>query len=70
MGADKATAKPTQTGLSIEASVADFLDFIKRKRRPKTLSRYRSVMDHYYAFFKRYSVVTAVKPSDIDVFQG
>ena len=69
MGADKSSATPTNVGLPIEAAVADFLDFIKRKRRPRTLNRYRSVMDHYFAFFKRYGVVTAVKPSDIDAFR-
>ena len=69
MGADKSTTRPTETGLAIEAAVADFLDFIKKKRRPRTFARYRSVMDHYCAFFKRYGVVTAVKPSDIDAFR-
>jgi integrase/recombinase XerD len=61
--------KPQETGFRLEPAVADFLDFIDKKRRPNTHKRYRAVMEHFLNFFKSYKTVTAILPSDIDAFR-
>ncbi len=56
-------------GLAVEAAVADFLDFLKNKKRPNTLKRYRAVMSHFTSFFRRHSLIGGIEPSDIDAFR-
>jgi integrase/recombinase XerC len=65
----KPTAKTTQNGFTVEAAVADYLEFIKNKKRPRTYKRYRIVMDHFMGFFKPYSLVSNIQTSDIDAFR-
>ena len=60
---------PSETGLAIEGAVADFLEFIKNKKRPNTLQRYRAVWGHFRDFFKPYTLVSAITPADIDAFR-
>ena len=60
---------PPETGLAIEGAVADFLEFIKNKKRPNTLKRYRAVLGHFRDFFKPYTLVSAITPADIDAFR-
>lgn len=55
--------------MTIEAAVADYLDFIKKKKRPNTHKRYRAVLDHFRAFFKPYTHLAAIEPSDIDAYR-
>ena len=63
-------SKPkSEASLTIEAAVADYLDFIKKKKRPNTLKRYRAVLNHFRAFFKPYTHLSAIEPSDIDAFR-
>jgi integrase/recombinase XerC len=62
-------SKPKESGLTVESAVADFLEFLKNKKRPNTLKRYRAVMDHFAAFFKQQSLVSAIQPADIDAFR-
>ena len=69
LGRGRKIPKPKDTGMTIEASVADYLEFIKNKKRPSTYRRYRAVMKHVRAFFKSYTVVTAITPADIDSFR-
>jgi integrase/recombinase XerD len=63
------SADSRQDGISIEVAVADFLEFIKRKKRPQTLKRYRAVMDHFVKFFKPFRAVSNLTPGDIDAFR-
>lgn len=65
----KKIPKPKDTGMTIEASVADYLEFIKNKKRPSTYRRYRAVMEHVRVFFKSYTLITAITPADIDTFR-
>jgi hypothetical protein len=55
--------------MTVEVAVADFLEFIKRKKRPNTLKRYRAVMGHSRDFFKPHRVISAIEPADIDAFR-
>ena len=41
-------------GITIEAPVADFLEFTKNKKRPNTFKRYQAVLEHFRAFAKPY----------------
>lgn len=65
----KKIPKPKDGGLTIEGAVADFLEFLKKKRRPNTLKRYRAVLDHFRLFFKPYVFMAAIKPADIDAYR-
>jgi hypothetical protein len=65
----KQIPKPQNGGLTIEAAVADFLEFTKIKKRPNTHKRYRAVLDHFRAFTKPYTQVGAVTPADIDAYR-
>ena len=62
-------AKATKSGIAIKTAVADFLEFIKTKRRPNTLKRYRAVMEHYRRFFRTYMYVDAITPADMDAYR-
>lgn len=65
----KISKPPDQSGMAIEAAVEDYLEFIKRKKRPNTLKRYRAVLGHFRAFFKPFTSVSAITPADIDSFR-
>lgn len=65
----KQIPKPQNGGFTIEAAVADFLDFVKNKKRPNTYKRYRAVLEHFRAFFKPYALVGAITSADIDAFR-
>lgn len=65
----KTIPKVREIGLPVEVAVADFLDFIAKKRRPNTHKRYRAVMEHFLNFFKPYRLVTSIEPADIDAFR-
>ena len=69
LGQDKPIAERKATGFAIEAAVADYLEFIKIKKRPMTHKRYRIALDHFSKFVKPYSLVNAIGPSDIDAFR-
>ena len=49
LGQGKPVPKPAENGFTVEAAVADYLEFIKNKKRPRTYMRYRIVM--VYALF-------------------
>jgi integrase len=61
--------RPEQRGMAIEAAVADYLDFVKKKKRPNTLKRYRAVLTHFQTFFRPYTQLATIIPSDIDAFR-
>ena len=65
----KKIPKPQETGMTIEGAVTDFLEFIKNKKRPNTLKRYRAVRGHFREFSKPYTLVSAITPADIDTFR-
>ena len=69
LGRDKPTAKAKAIGFAIDAAVADYLEFIRNKKRPATHKRYSIALDHFMAFFKPYTLVDAIQPSDIDAFR-
>jgi site-specific recombinase XerD len=56
-------------GLTLEASIAHFMDFIRRKRRPNTFKRYRAVMQHLAEFLKPYALIQDITPADIDAYR-
>jgi integrase len=56
-------------GLTIEAAVADFLEFTRNKKRPNTFKRYRAVLEHFGAFAKPFTQVGAITPADIDAYR-
>ena len=65
----KSAPKPKENGFTVEAAVADYLEFTKNKKRPSTFRRYRAVMEHFSTFFKPYTLVGSIQPSDIDAFR-
>jgi integrase len=65
----KQIPKPQNGSFTIEAAVADFLEFTKIKKRPNTHKRYRAVLDHFRAFAKPYTQVGAISPPDIDAYR-
>lgn len=65
----KQIPQPKNGGFTIEAAVADFLEFTKNKKRPNTYKRYRAVLDHFRAFAKPYALVGTITPADIDAFR-
>jgi integrase len=65
----KQIPRPQNGGFTIEAAVADFLEFTKIKKRPNTYKRYRAVLDHFRAFAKPYTQVGAITAADIDAYR-
>jgi hypothetical protein len=65
----KQIPKPQNGSFTIEAAVADFLEFTKIKKRPNTYKRYRAVLDHFRAFAKPYGQVGAITAADIDAYR-
>jgi integrase len=65
----KQIPKPQDGSFTIEAAVADFLEFTKNKKRPNTYKRYRAVLNHFRAFAKPYTQVGAITPADIDAYR-
>jgi integrase len=65
----KQIPKPHNGGFTIEAAVADFLEFTKSKKRPNTYKRYRAVLEHFRAFAKPYAEVATITPADIDAYR-
>ncbi len=61
--------KSQNGGLTIEAAVADFLEFTKSKKRPNTYKRYRAVLEHFRAFARPYARVAAITTADIDAYR-
>lgn len=61
--------RPKENGMTIEAAVADYLDFVKQKKRPNTLKRYRAVLHHFQNYFRSYTHLATVAPADIDAFR-
>ncbi|MBI2815886.1 MAG: site-specific integrase [Acidobacteria bacterium] len=58
-----------KTGLTIREAVADFLEFVKTKRRPNTYKRYRAILEHFRESIRADSDVSALTPADIDAFR-
>ena len=65
----KQIPQPKNGSFTIEAAVADFLEFTKNKKRPNTFKRYRAVLDHFRAFAKSYTHVATITPADIDAYR-
>jgi len=65
----KPIPKPQNGGFTVEAAVADFLEFTKNKKRPNTFKRYRAVLEHFREFFRPYTLVGAITSADIDAFR-
>ena len=65
----KQIPKPQSGGFTMEAAVADFLEFTKNKKRPNTFKRYRAVMEHFRAFSKPYTQVGTITAADIDAYR-
>lgn len=65
----KPIPKPQNGGFTVEAAVADFLEFTKNKKRPNTFKRYRAVLGHFREFFKPYTLVGAITSADIDAYR-
>jgi integrase len=61
--------KARENGFTVDAAAKDFLEFIKNKRRPNTLKRYRAVLAHFRKFFRAHTAVSQVTPADIDAFR-
>jgi|GEM_PF-6886833 len=61
--------KPQNGGFTVEAAVADFLEFTKNKKRPNTFKRYRAVLGHFREFFKPYTLVGGIASADIDAYR-
>jgi len=68
--AGKQILQPQNGGLTIEATVADFLEFTKIKRRPHTCLRYRPVQEHFRAFARPCTQADAIPPADIDGYRA
>jgi len=65
----KQIPQPRNGSFTIEAAVADFLEFTKNKKRPNTFKRYRAVLEHFRAFSKPYTQVGTITPADIDAYR-
>jgi hypothetical protein len=65
----KPIPQPKGGGFTVEAAVADFLDFTNNKKRPNTYKRYRAVLDHFRPFAKPFTQVGAISPADIDAYR-
>ena len=61
--------KHDELGFTIADAVSDFLEFVKNKKRPNTLKRYRAALLHFQNFFGPGMLVTAVTPADLDAFR-
>jgi hypothetical protein len=55
--------------ISIESGAQDFLEFIKKEKRPNTYKRCRAVVNHFRYYFSSFARVSAVSPADVDAFR-
>jgi len=62
----KQTPRPQNGGFTIEAAVADFLEFTESKKCPNTYKRHRAVLAHFRAFAEPYTQVGTIAPAQID----
>jgi len=56
--------------MTIDAPVEDYLEFVKRKRRPGTWKRYRVVMEHFRTYFKPHALLASIEPAHIDAYRN
>jgi integrase len=62
-------ANPREPGITAEAAVADYLDYVRKRKRPGTHKRYRVVMNHFLVYFGVARSLSSIAAAEIDDYR-